>query len=105
MAVGVFLEFPPPTNAGFDMQEGYERIGRELNGGKPLLKRSDWSPGLLAHAAGPTEDGGWCVTEVWESQEALDEFNGRLMPALGPLMAESGSEPQVRQFSVYRFAE
>lgn len=28
------------------------------------------APGLIAHAAGPTEDG-FCVTEIWESQEAL----------------------------------
>ena len=30
-------------------------------------------PGLLYHAAGPTEDG-FCVIEAWESQEALQRF-------------------------------
>ena len=103
MAVGVVLVFPP--SADFDMQEGYDRIGRELNGGQPLQKRSDWGPGLVAHAAGPTEDGGWTVTEVWESQEAMEDFQRRLMPVLQPLIAESGSEPRVHTFSVYNIAE
>ncbi len=30
-------------------------------------------PGMLSHHAGPTE-GGWCVMEVWESQEAGQQF-------------------------------
>ena len=30
-------------------------------------------PGLLYHAGGPSE-GGLCVIEVWESQEALNRF-------------------------------
>ena len=29
--------------------------------------------GLLHHAAGPSASG-WCVMEVWESQEALERF-------------------------------
>ena len=29
--------------------------------------------GMLYHAAGPGEHG-WCVAEVWESQEAADRF-------------------------------
>jgi hypothetical protein len=103
MAVGVVLVFPPSVN--FDMQEGYDRIGRELNGGQPLQKRSDWGRGLLAHAAGPTEDGGWAVTEVRASKDAMEEFRGRLMPVLQPLIAESGSEPRVHTFSVYNMAE
>ena len=30
-------------------------------------------PGMLYHAAGPTETG-FCVIEVWESQEAMQTF-------------------------------
>jgi len=30
-------------------------------------------PGMLAHAGGPAPDG-WRVVEIWESQEALDQF-------------------------------
>jgi hypothetical protein len=30
-------------------------------------------PGVLYHAAGPSESG-WCVMEIWNSQESLDRF-------------------------------
>ncbi len=29
--------------------------------------------GMISHSAGPRE-GGWCVIEVWESQEAAQQF-------------------------------
>ncbi len=31
------------------------------------------APGMLSHHAGPTQ-GGWCVVEIWESQEAAQAF-------------------------------
>jgi len=30
-------------------------------------------PGMLSHTAGPTQNG-WCVVEIWESQEAAQTF-------------------------------
>jgi quinol monooxygenase YgiN len=48
-------------------QEQYELAHREL--GNPLEQ------GALVHIAGPME-GGWCVVEVWPSQEAADRFFG-----------------------------
>lgn len=30
-------------------------------------------PGMVSHHAGPTESG-WCVVEIWESQEAAQQF-------------------------------
>lgn len=35
----------------------------------------DWPDGLISHLAGYTPDG-WCVIDVWESQEQADAFIG-----------------------------
>ncbi|MEU4211776.1 hypothetical protein AB0F13_17515 [Streptomyces sp. NPDC026206] len=40
--------------------------------------------GLLAHAAGPV-DGGWRVTDVWESPAAFEAFAARLAPVVSDL--------------------
>jgi quinol monooxygenase YgiN len=45
----------------------YEQARREVAPDNRLL------PGMLSHHAGPSE-GGWCVIETWESQEALQAF-------------------------------
>jgi len=34
------------------------------------------APGLVAHLAGPTPEGGWRVVDVWESEEAANAFYG-----------------------------
>jgi hypothetical protein len=49
--------------------------------------------GLVVHTAGVTEEGGFRVVDVWESQEAWDRFNdGRLGPAIREVL--SGLHPQ-----------
>jgi hypothetical protein len=53
------------------------------------------APGFIAHLAGPTA-GGWSITEVWESQEALETF---VRDTIAPMMAGAGlpiPEPQIR---------
>ncbi len=47
-----------------------EQYSQVLNAVFPDGQRA---PGLLSHHAGPTE-GGFCVVEIWESQEALQQF-------------------------------
>jgi len=42
--------------------------------------------GLISHVGGPT-DNGWCVVEVWESQQAQADFMGS---RLGAAMAAAG---------------
>ena len=52
-------------------KEQYEEVGARLTDGRGLNSLSDWSvDGILAHAAGPT-DNGWRVVDVWESEEAF----------------------------------
>ncbi len=73
MAIGVIFESPGGAQAMYDA------INAEVSPDNAL------PPGLLFHAAGPTE-GGFLVSEVWESQEAVQRFfQGKLGPALQKL--------------------
>jgi hypothetical protein len=54
------------------------------------------APGLLYHAAGPTE-GGFCVIEVWESEEILGRFFDE---QLGQALQEAGINVQPKMFQV-----
>lgn len=61
MAIGAIFE-----GAGFT-QEQYDRINRQVTPGNQP------PPGLLYHAAGPSETG-FFIVEVWESHEARRRF-------------------------------
>jgi hypothetical protein len=57
--------------------EKYKRVINELDSaglGHPK--------GRLFHVASINQNGGFTVTDVWESPELLDEFGKTLMPAL-----------------------
>ena len=64
-------------------QERYEEVVRKLADGKSRLETpSDWPvAGLLVHAAGQGE-GGFRVVDVWESEEACNQFGEVLRPIL-----------------------
>ncbi|MBO9682104.1 MAG: hypothetical protein J7502_05455 [Flavisolibacter sp.] len=38
--------------------------------------------GMISHVGAQTPDGGLLVVDVWESQEAFDEFGKTLMPLI-----------------------
>jgi quinol monooxygenase YgiN len=81
MAVCLVHDAPGVTRAQ------YEQVHDEVTPGNRL------PPGLLYHAAGPTENG-WCVVEVWESQEALGSFfQEKLQQALQ--RAGIGGQPRI----------
>ena len=86
MAQGLILEF---DGVG---QEQYDAVNRRL-GIDPQDGQGDWPAGLIFHAGG-AKAGGWVVFEVWESQQAQEQFmNERLGQALG----EGGvTEPPAR---------
>jgi heme-degrading monooxygenase HmoA len=48
-------------------QQGYQEVFDAL---APLYKTS---PGFIAHLSHPI-DGGWCVMDVWSSQEQFEKF-------------------------------
>jgi hypothetical protein len=68
-------------------QAQYEQVRNEVAPGNRL------PPGMFHHVAGPGENE-WCVSEVWESQEALDRFfTDRLQQALQK--AGVNGQPQI----------
>jgi len=73
---------------GEDPRDGYVRVMRELNGGQPMTKRSEWGEGLLAHIHNVGEDGSVLVVDVWRDQAAMDAFMRRLRPVLGEDVAD-----------------
>ncbi|MEU3401103.1 hypothetical protein [Streptomyces filamentosus] len=80
MAVIVTFEFP---GAG---QELYDAVIDRVTGGRGFTRFADLGdPGLVSHAAGPV-DGGFRVTEVWESAEALENH----AKTFGPILADLG---------------
>ena len=89
MAIGQVLKF---SGTGIDK---YDAVQAELgwNGeqGKPS--------GLLAHAAGATDDG-FCVIEWWDSDNSWDTFfSSRLQPAFGKV--GDIPQPDVTRFTVH----
>jgi len=61
MAIGVIIAADGVSEAQYDQA----RLQVAPSNRRP--------PGMLSHHAGPTE-GGWCVVEIWESQEAAQRF-------------------------------
>ena len=59
--------------------EHYQRFADALAGPAP--------PGLVVHAAGPTDEG-FRIVAVWESEEAWRLFAERLIPAVAPAPVE-----------------
>ena len=54
-----------------------------------------WPEGIVSHVAGATDDGGWVVTEVWDSREAQARFmDTRLGAALGQVEVPPPSKVQ-----------
>jgi quinol monooxygenase YgiN len=84
MAIGVLFDAAGMSKAQYDQVRN-----RVAPGDQPPA-------GLLYHAGGTTEDGGVCVIEVWESQEALQRvFEETLGPALQD--ANVGTQPRMFQ--------
>jgi hypothetical protein len=83
MAVGVFLEFPGVT------WEQYEQLVQDLGLSGP-------PEGVLIHVCGPTSDGGWRMVDVWESQEAFEQFANELL--FPRAQARGFPQPSKRKF-------
>jgi hypothetical protein len=86
MAVCLVFDVPGATQAQYEqvMNEAYP-------GNRPPA-------GLISHAGGPT-DNGWCVVEVWESQEAANRFFSEVLER--PLQKANVNAGQPRVFEVF----
>ena len=90
MAVGFVIEF---TGVG---QDKYRAVQKELGLDK---KDGKWPDGIISHVAGKTANG-WCVVDVWESEQAFRRFReNRLGPALGKVGGMP--KPAVSMFTVF----
>lgn len=85
MAIAVLYEFRGMTEPDYDrlIQDAYE--------GRPM-------PGVIAHSAGPTEDGWWAF-DVYESQEAADAIGPPAIERLREMGIEEA--PATRTFQVH----
>jgi hypothetical protein len=81
-------------------QERYEEVVRRLTNGKSRLESPSDLPfdGLLAHVAGQSKNG-FCVVDVFESEEAVDRFN----QATGSIPREVGIEQPPEFFPAHTF--
>ena len=77
MAEVLILEFAGLNDADYAAVNG--NLGIDMETGK-----GDWPSGMLSHAAGRSDEGGFVVTEVWSSRADQAAFlESRLGPALG----------------------
>jgi hypothetical protein len=90
MAVCLVMQFTGVDNKKYDAV--MEKLG--LSG-----KDGNWPKGIISHIAGNTSDG-FCVVDVWETQQDFDAFMGsRLQPAFD---AVGGlPQPRVTTFGVH----
>ena len=91
MAIAVVIETPGAT------KEQYEQVIRELG-----ISGSQLAPGALVHIAGPIA-GGWQVVNVWESQEAADKWNEKVLAARQKAGMPESLPPTI--FPVHRLAK
>ena len=78
----------------------YDELSQSLNP-QGLNAPSDWPvPGLISHVAGTMPDGTFCVVDVWESEEAVQQFGQHLMPKLGEVGVTDPPPPTV--FPAYK---
>ena len=81
MPVGMLLDTPEGSQAM------YEALTTKVFGS---LQPTVLPDGLIVHAAGPREEGGWRVVDIWESAEAFWQFfDAKLLPAA----RELGQDP------------
>lgn len=55
----------------------YERIWEDMR-----ATGNAHPKGLISHVGAPTPDGGLCVVDIWESEDAFAEFGNTLMPLI-----------------------
>ena len=84
MAIGLIFKGPGVTEAQYLQVFNKVAPNRQLDSA------------IRYHAAGPSENG-WCVFEIWDSQEALDRFYEE---KLGAAMQEANVNGEVTVFQL-----
>src|SRR5438045_2026172 len=77
-------------------QQEYDAVSHQIGLDTP---GAQWPDGLRQHFAGPTDNGGWCVVDEWESREDFQRFfESRLRPAFEQVGMQ---QPESTWFRVY----
>ena len=81
-------------------QERYEAVVAKLADGKSRMESpSDWPvAGLLVHVAGEAPNG-FRVVDVWESEDACNQFG----EVLAPILQEVGIDEQPQLYQAHTF--
>jgi hypothetical protein len=80
-------------------REKYEEVVRRLTGKGHAESPTDFPfEGLLVHAAGESESG-FCVVDVWESEEAVARFR----EIIAPIATEVGIEEPPEFFPAHTY--
>jgi hypothetical protein len=96
MAIGLVMTFDGVGQDLYDAAMAPDAL--DLHAPSNPNATDDWPSGVISHYAGPTPTG-WCVVDIWQSQEAFDNF---FSSRLGPTLAKVGiPEPNVTPFEVY----
>ena len=87
MAIVMFLELPGVTTQQYD----------QLNEVMGTTRPEDEPEGLISHVCGTTFDG-LLICDVWESQEAFNDFETNMLgPAAAKLGLPQGPAPRFAQ--------
>jgi hypothetical protein len=75
--------------------EDYDAVNEKID------PQADPPEGLILHS-GTVTDSGIRAIDVWESEEAFNNFReSRLGPAIGEVMGDGAAEPQVQVFELH----
>jgi hypothetical protein len=81
-------------------EEQYDQLCQSLNP-QGLNSPGDWPvPGLISHVAGTMPDGTFCVVDVCESEDAVEQFGQKLTSAFDEVGLSDPPAPTV--FHAYK---
>ena len=92
MPVGMLLDTPEGS------QVMYEALTTKIFGS---LQPAILPAGLIVHTAGPRDEGGWRVIDIWESEDAFWQFfDAKLLPAAQEL-GQAATEARPTFFAIH----
>ena len=81
-------------SAGGHDTSNYDEVTRRMD--------IDWDPpaGLIVHSAGATPEGGFRISDVWETREAYEAFDAeRIRPTVAAVISELPPERRPAQLA------
>ena len=92
MAVGIRIKLPGITQEQFDTAHDHINPTRSA------------PQGLIFHASGPV-DGGWGITDVWESRDDFEAFQSRIQEGMAAAGVSPQGPPDLEEFAVHEIIQ